>query len=64
MNNLTNNANFEKEREIKLESNSRRNNLKFYGIPEEDRIVTLLLSRRRTEVKKDDINGISIQRIH
>ena len=39
MNNLTNNSNFEKERKIKLESNSRRNNFIFYGIPEEDRTV-------------------------
>ena len=35
MSNLTISASFEKERAIKLESHSRRNNLIFYGIPEE-----------------------------
>ena len=35
MNNLRKSASFEKERAIKLESHSRRNNLIFYGVPEE-----------------------------
>ena len=35
VNNLTKSASFEKERAIKLGSHSRRNNLIFFGIPEE-----------------------------
>ena len=35
VNNLTKSASFEKERTIKLGSHSRRNNLIFFGIPEE-----------------------------
>ena len=35
VNSLTKSASFEKERAIELESHSRRNNLIFYGIPEE-----------------------------
>ena len=36
VNNLRKSASFEKERAIKLESHSRRNNLIFYGVPEEE----------------------------
>ena len=35
VNNLTRSVNSEKERAVKLESHSRRNNLIFYGTPEE-----------------------------
>ena len=69
--NLTKRASFEKERAIKLENHSRRNNLIFYGIPEEmnensAKTESLLLSFLEDELKlkEDDIDGISIERAH
>ena len=71
MNNLTKSVSFEKERAIKLESHSRRNNLIFYGIPEEMnetsvKTESLLFSFLEDELKlkEDDIDGISIERAH
>ena len=71
MNNLRKSASFEKERAIKLESHSRRNNLIFYGVPEEVnetsvKTESLLYSFLEDEMKlkEDDIDGISIERAH
>ena len=71
VNNLTKSASLEKERAIKLESHSRRNNLIFYGIPEEvnetnAKTESLLYSFLEDELKlkEDDIDGISIERAH
>ena len=71
VNNLRKSASFEKERAIKLESHSRRNNLIFYGVPEEVnetsiKTESLLYSFLEDEMKlkEDDIDGISIERAH
>ena len=71
VNNLRKSASFEKERAIKLESHSRRNNLIFYGVPEEVnetsvKTESLLYSFLEDELKlkEDDIDGISIERAH
>jgi tetrahydromethanopterin S-methyltransferase subunit B len=71
VNNLTKSASFEKERTIKLESHSRRNNLIFYGIPEEvnetsAKTESLLYSflEDKLKLKVDDIDGILIERAH
>ena len=68
VNNLTKSASFEKERAIKLESHSRRNNLILFGIPEEvnetsAKTESLLYSFLGDELKlkEDDIDGISIE---
>ena len=71
VNNLTKSASFEKERAIKLETHSRRNNLIFFGIPEEvketsAKTESLLYSFLVDELKlkEDDIDGISRERAH
>ena len=71
VNNLTKSASFEKERAIKLESHSRRNNLILFGIPEEvnetsAKTESLLYSFLGDELKlkEDDIDGISIEHAH
>ncbi|CAH3033577.1 unnamed protein product [Pocillopora meandrina] len=71
VNNLTKSASFEKERAIKLDSHSRRNNLIFFGIPEEvnetsAKTESLLYSFLGDELKlkEDDIDGISIEHAH
>jgi len=71
VNSLTKSASFEKERAIKLESHSRRNNLIFYGIPEEvnetsKKTESLLYSFLDNElkIKEDDIDGVWIERAH
>ena len=71
MNNLTKSVSFEKERAIELESHSWRNNLIFYGIPEQvnetsTKTESLLFSFLEDELKlkEDDIDGISIGRAH
>ena len=71
VNNLTKSASFEKERAIKLESHSRRNNLILFGIPEEvnetsAKTESLLYSFLGDELKlkEDDIDGISIEHTH
>ena len=71
VNNLTKSASFEKERAIKLETHSRRNNLIFFGIPEEvketsAKTESLLYSFLGDELKlkEDDIDGISRERAH
>ena len=71
VNNLTKSASFEKERAIKLESHSRRNNLILFGIPEEvnetsAKTESLLFSFLGDELKlkEDDIDGISIEHAH
>ena len=71
VNNLTKSASFEKERAIKLESHSRRNNLILFGIPEEvnetsAKTESLLFSFLGDELKlkEDDIDGISIEHTH
>ncbi|KAL9964014.1 hypothetical protein ACROYT_G027585 [Oculina patagonica] len=71
VNELTKSANFEKERAIKLESHSRRNNLIFYGIPEErnensSKTESTLFSfmENNLKLKEEDIDGISIERAH
>ena len=71
VNNLTKSASFEKERAIKLESHSRRNNLILFGIPEEvnetsAKTESLLYSFLGDELKlkEDDIDGISIENVH
>ena len=67
--NLTKSASFEKERAIKLKSHSWRNNLIFYGIPEEinensAKAELLLFSflEDKLKLKEDNIDGISIER--
>ena len=71
VNNLTKSVSFEKERAIKLESHSRRNNLIFYGIPEQvnetsAKTESLLFSFLEDELKlkEDNIDGISIEPAH
>ena len=71
VNNLTKSASFEKERAIKLESHSRRNNLILFGIPEDvnetsAKTESLLYSFLGDELKlkEDDIDGISIEHAH
>ena len=71
MNNLTKSASFEKERAIKLETHSRRNNLIFFRIPEEvnetsAKTESLLYSFLGDELKlkEDDIDGISRESAH
>lgn len=64
VNNLTNNSNFEKERKLNQKATVGEIILYFMVSLKKTEQLTLVLSRRRTEVKKDDINGISIQRIH
>ena len=71
VNNLTKSASFEKERAIKLESHSRKNNLILFGIPEEvnetsAKTESLLYSFLGDELKlkEDDIDGISIEHAH
>ena len=63
MTNLRKSASFEKERAIKLESHNRRNNLIFYGVPEEVnetsvKTESLLYSFLEDELKlkEDDID--------
>ena len=69
VNKLRKSASFEKERAIKLESHSRRNNLILYSVPEEVnetsvKTESLLYSFLEDELKlkEDDIDGISIER--
>ena len=71
VNNLKKSASFEKERAIKLESHGRRNNLIFYGVPEEvnetsAKTESLLYSFLEDELKlkEDGIDGISIECAH
>ena len=71
VNELTKNAKLEKERAIKLESHSRRNNLIFYGIPEgknenSSNTESTLFSfmENNLKLKEEDIDEISIERAH
>ena len=71
VNELTKNAKLEKERAIKLESHSRRNNLTFYGIPEgknenSSNTESTLFSfmENNLKLKEEDIDEISIGRVH
>ena len=71
MNNLTKSARFEKESAINLESHSRRNNLIFFGIPEEvnetsAKTESLLYCFLGDELKlkEDEIDRISIERAY
>jgi len=55
------NVNVEKEREIKLESHSRRNNLNFFGIPEEAEesfasTENILCNFMKKKVKGEDVD--------
>ena len=66
---LTRNANSEKERAIKLESHSRRNNLNFFNIPEEKedsfaKTEGILCKFLKEELKAKDVEEISIERAH
>ena len=71
VNKLTQVANAEKERAIKLESHSRRNNLIFYNIPEvrqessattETLLYTFL--EQNLDMAEEETNEIPIERIH
>ena len=71
MNKLTQVANAEKERAIKLESHSRRNNLIFYNIPEvrqessattESLLYTFL--EQNLDMAEEEIDEIPIDRAH
>ena len=72
VNNLTKSFSFDKERAIKLESHSRKNNLIFYGIPEEANETTAKTEYSilypflddNLKLKEDDIDGISMERAH
>ena len=71
VNDLTRSVNSEKERAVKLESHSRRNNLIFYGIPEETnessaKSESLLYSflEENLKLEEEDIDGISVERAH
>ena len=71
VNDLTRSVNSEKERAVKLESHSRRNNLIFYGIPEETnessaKRESLLYSflEENLKMEEEDIDGISVERAH
>ena len=58
---LTRNANSEKERAIKLESHSRRNNLNFFNIPEESKEDSFAKTEfLKKELKAEDTEEISI----
>ena len=68
---LTKQAEYEKQREIKLESHSRRNNLNFFNIPEQtdesfENSETILRKFMAVELKirKEDLDDISFERIH
>ncbi|XP_068745255.1 tropomyosin Lep s 1.0101-like [Montipora capricornis] len=67
---LTQTVAFEKERAIKLESHSRRNNLIFYSIPEEEKESTaktedLVFAFLEEKLKmQEETNDISIERAH
>ena len=67
---LTRNANSEKERAIKLESDSQRNNLNFFDIPEQSKEDSfaktegLLCKFLKKEIKAADAKEISIERAH
>ena len=67
---LTQTVAFEKERAIKLESHSRRNNLIFYSIPEEEKESTaktedLVFAFLEEKLKmQEEANDISIERAH
>jgi len=59
----------EKERAIKLESHSRRNNLNFFGIPEEAEesfasTENILCNFIKKKLKVEDVTKISIERAH
>ena len=71
VNKLTQVANAEKERAIKLESHSRRNNLIFYNIPEmrqessgttETLLYTFL--EQNLDMAEEETNEIPIERVH
>ena len=71
VNDLTRSVNSEKERAVKLESHSRRNNLIFYGIPEETnessaKSESLLYSflEENLKMEEEDIDGISVEGAH
>ena len=68
---LTKQAEYEKQRAIKLESYSRRNNLNFFNIPEQtdesfENSETILRKFMAAELKisKEDVDDISFQRVH
>lgn len=66
---LTRDANSEKERVIKLESHSRRNNLNFFNIREEKedsfaKTEAILRKFLTKELKAEDAEEISIERAH
>ena len=68
---LTKQAEYEKERAIKLESHSRRNNLNFFNIPEQrdesfENSETILRKFMAAELKisKEDVDDISFERVH
>lgn len=71
VNDLTTSTSTEKERAIRLESHSRRNNLIFYGISEEinessAKTEALLYSflEENLKLREEDVDGISIERAH
>lgn len=68
---LTHTVTFERERAIKLESHSRRNNLIFYNIPEEEKestaktedlVYTFL--EEKLNIGEEEASDISIERAH
>ena len=67
---LTKQAAYEKERAIKLESHSRRNNLNFFNIPEKkdesfENSETILRNFMVAELKiSKDVDDISFERVH
>ena len=68
---LTKQAEYEKQRAIKLESHSRRNNLNFFNIPEQrdesfENSETILRKFMAAELKisKEDVDDISFKSVH
>ena len=62
---------FKRERTIKLESHSRRNNLIFYNIKEEENESTTMtedtlyiLMEEKLKMEEDEASDISIERAH
>ena len=68
---LTKQVEYEKQKAIKLESHSRRNNLNFFNIPEQrdesfENSETILRKFMAAELKisKEDVDDISFERVH
>ena len=71
MKSLTKQVNEEKQRSVKLESHSRRNNLNFFNIPEENdesfqstENVLHRFMEVELKVSKKDSKEISLERVH